>query len=226
MAEEKVKKAKKEKIPRQSMPEQAPDVRAKNFDEVPTGQSPEVAIKEAERCLQCKKPACVDGCPVEVDIPAFILLVKEGKFTEAITKIWEKNGLPAVCGRVCPQEIQCEGKCIVGKKGEPVAIGNLERFVADYERENKKASLLQKAEPTGKKVAVVGSGPSGLTVAGDLVLKGHEVTIFEAFHKPGGVLVYGIPEFRLPKEIVFSEVAGLEALGVTLDCNAVIGRIV
>ena len=226
MAEEKVKKAKKEKIPRQSMPEQAPDVRAKNFDEVPTGQSPEVAIKEAERCLQCKKPACVDGCPVEIDIPAFIRLVKEGEFTEAITKIWEKNGLPAVCGRVCPQEIQCEGKCIVGKKGEPVAIGNLERFVADYERENKKASLLQKAEPTGKKVAVVGSGPSGLTVAGDLVLKGHEVTIFEAFHKPGGVLVYGIPEFRLPKEIVFSEVAGLEALGVTLDCNAVIGRIV
>ncbi|MBW2249447.1 MAG: NADPH-dependent glutamate synthase [Deltaproteobacteria bacterium] len=226
MAEEKVKKAKKEKIPRQSMPEQAPDVRAKNFDEVPTGQSPEVAIKEAERCLQCKKPACVDGCPVEIDIPAFILLVKEGKFTEAITKIWEKNGLPAVCGRVCPQEIQCEGKCIVGKKGEPVAIGNLERFVADYERKNKKASLLQKAEPTGKKVAVVGSGPSGLTVAGDLILKGHEVTIFEAFHKPGGVLVYGIPEFRLPKEIVFSEIAGLEALGVKVDCNAVIGRIV
>jgi len=226
MAEEKVKKAKKEKIPRQSMPEQAPDVRAKNFDEVPTGQSPEVAIKEAERCLECKKPACVDGCPVEIDIPAFIRLVKEGEFTEAITKIWKKNGLPAVCGRVCPQEIQCEGKCIVGKKGEPVAIGNLERFVADYERENKKASLLQKAEPTGKKVAVVGSGPSGLTVAGDLILKGHEVTVFEAFHKPGGVLVYGIPEFRLPKEIVFSEVAGLEALGVKVECNAVIGRIV
>ncbi|MBT8352837.1 MAG: FAD-dependent oxidoreductase, partial [Deltaproteobacteria bacterium] len=226
MAEEKVKKAKKEKIPKQPMPEQDPAVRAKNFDEVPTGQSPETAMKEAERCLQCKKPLCVAGCPVEIDIPGFILLVKEGKFTEAITKIWEKNGLPAVCGRVCPQELQCEGKCIVGKKGDPVAIGNLERFVADYERMNKKASLPQKAEPTGKKVAVVGSGPSGLTVAGDLILKGHEVTIFEAFHKPGGVLVYGIPEFRLPKEIVFSEVAGLEALGVKLDCNAVVGRIV
>ena len=225
MAEEKVKKAKKEKIPKQPMPEQDPAVRAKNFDEVPTGQSPETAIKEAERCLQCKKPACVAGCPVEVDIPGFIRLVKEGEFTEAIAKIWEKNGLPAVCGRVCPQELQCEGKCIVGKKGEPVAIGNLERFVADYERMNKKAGLPHKAEPTGKKVAVVGSGPSGLTVAGDLIMKGHEVTIFEAFHKPGGVLVYGIPEFRLPKEIVFSEVAGLEALGVKLDCNAVVGRI-
>ncbi len=226
MAEEKVKKAKKEKIPKQPMPEQDPAVRAKNFDEVPTGQSPETAMKEAERCLQCKKPACVAGCPVEVDIPSFIRLIKEGEFTEAIAKIWEKNGLPAVCGRVCPQELQCEGKCIVGKKGDPVAIGNLERFVADYERVNKKAGLPQKDEPTGKKVAVVGSGPSGLTVAGDLIMKGHEVTIFEAFHKPGGVLVYGIPEFRLPKEIVFSEVAGLEALGVKLDCNAVVGRIV
>lgn len=216
--------AKKELIPRQPMPEQAPEVRSKNFEEVPTGQSPETAMKEAERCLQCKKPACVDGCPVGVDIPGFISLVKEGKFTAAISKVWEKNGLPAVCGRVCPQELQCEGKCIVGKKNEPVAIGNLERFVADYERMNKKASLPEKASPTGKKIAVVGSGPSGLTVAGDLILKGHEVTLFEAFHKPGGVLVYGIPEFRLPKEIVFSEVAGLEKLGVKLECNAVVGR--
>jgi glutamate synthase (NADPH/NADH) small chain len=218
------KKAKKEKIPRQAMPEQEPAVRAKNFDEVPVGQSPETAMKEAARCLQCKNPACVQGCPVEVDIPAFISLVKDGDFTGAIKKIWEKNALPAVCGRVCPQELQCEGKCILGKKGDAVAIGNLERFVADYERKHRKAELPVKAEPTGKRVAVVGSGPSGLTVAGDLLLKGHAVTIFEAFHKPGGVLVYGIPEFRLPKEIVFSEVAGLEELGATLECNAVVGR--
>ncbi len=224
MADTKGSKPKKEKIPRQPMPEQEAKVRARNFEEVPTGQSEEAAMKEAERCIQCKKPACVDGCPVGVDIPGFIKNVRDGEFTSAISKVWEKNGLPAVCGRVCPQEIQCEGNCIIGKKGEPVAIGNLERFVADYERKNQKASLPEKAAPTGKKVAVVGSGPSGLTVAGDLILKGHDVTIFEAFHKPGGVLVYGIPEFRLPKEIVFSEVAGLESLGVKLDCNAVIGR--
>jgi glutamate synthase (NADPH/NADH) small chain len=224
MAEKVVKKPKKEKIPRQPMPEQEAAVRAKNFDEVPFGLSPEAAQKEAARCLQCKKPLCVQGCPVEVDIPGFIKRVKEGDFTGAIAKIWEKNSLPAVCGRVCPQELQCEGVCIVGKKGEPVAIGNLERFVADYERANQKAELPAKAEPTGKRVAVVGSGPSGLTVAGDLLLKGHDVTIYEAFHKPGGVLVYGIPEFRLPKEIVFSEVAGLENLGAKLDCNAVVGR--
>ncbi|MBW2180339.1 MAG: NADPH-dependent glutamate synthase, partial [Deltaproteobacteria bacterium] len=174
----------------------------------------------------CKKPSCVEGCPVEVDIPAFIKLVKEGEFTKAIRKIWEKNALPAVCGRVCPQEIQCEGKCVVGKKGEPVAIGNLERFAADQERMHGKGELPPKAEPTGKKVAVVGSGPSGLTVAGDLILKGYEVTIYEAFHKPGGVLVYGIPEFRLPKDIVFSEVAFLEKLGVKVECNAVVGRTV
>lgn len=218
------KEGKKEKVPRQSMPEQAPAVRARNFDEVPTGQSPETAVLEASRCLQCKKPACVEGCPVEVDIPGFIKFVKEGDFTGAIKKIWEKNALPAVCGRVCPQELQCEGRCIVGKKGDPVAIGNLERFVADYERKNRKADLPAKAEPTGKRVAVVGSGPSGLTVAGDLILKGHEVTVFEAFHRPGGVLVYGIPEFRLPKEIVFSEVAGLEGLGAKVECNTVVGR--
>ncbi len=224
MAETAAKKAKKEKIPRQAMPEQEPKVRARNFEEVPTGQSAEAAMQEAARCLQCKKPACVAGCPVGIDIPGFIQQVKDGDFTGAITTIWETNGLPAVCGRVCPQELQCEGVCIVGKKGDPVAIGNLERFVADYERKHRKASSPEKAEPTGKKVAVVGSGPSGLTVAGDLVLKGHEVTIFEAFHKPGGVLVYGIPEFRLPKEIVFSEVAGLEKLGAKLECNAVVGR--
>jgi glutamate synthase (NADPH/NADH) small chain len=217
---------KKEKIPRQQMPEQKPEVRKRNFKEVPLGLTKELAMKEAERCLQCKKPACIEDCPVSVDIPGFIKLIKEGEFTKSIRKIWEKNALPAVCGRVCPQEIQCEGKCILGKKGDSVAIGNLERFVADLEREQGTGELPPKAEPTGKKVAVVGSGPSGLTVAGDLILKGHDVTIFEAFHKPGGVLVYGIPEFRLPKDIVFSEVNFLERLGVKLECNAVVGRIV
>ncbi|MBW1863432.1 MAG: NADPH-dependent glutamate synthase [Deltaproteobacteria bacterium] len=220
------KKAEKEKIPRQPMPEQEPDVRRRNFDEVPFGYSREQAVKEAERCLQCKRPSCIDGCPVSVDIPGFIRLIKEGDFRKSIHKIWETNALPAVCGRVCPQENQCEGVCIIGKKGDPVAIGNLERFVADLEREQGKGDLPSKAEPTGKKVGVVGSGPSGLTVAGDLILKGHDVTIFEAFHKPGGVLVYGIPEFRLPKEIVFSEVNILERLGVKLECNKVVGRIV
>ena len=220
------KKAKKEKIPRQPMPEQEPDVRKRNFEEVPLGLSEELAVKEAERCLQCKKPTCVDGCPVSVDIPGFIKLIKEKEFTQSIRKIWEMNALPAVCGRVCPQELQCEGSCILAKKGDPVGIGNLERFVADRERVQGTGELPPKAKPTGKKVAVVGSGPSGLTVAGDLILKGHDVTIFEAFHKPGGVLVYGIPEFRLPKEIVFSEVKFLERLGAKLECNAVVGRIV
>ena len=226
MAEKETKKEKREKIPRQPMAEQEPKVRAKNFDEVPLGYSPETAIKEAQRCLQCKKPGCVAGCPVEIDIPGFIQLIKEEKFTESIRHIWQKNSLPAVCGRVCPQEIQCEGLCIVGKKGEPVAIGNLERFVADWERENGTGALPPKADPTGKKVAVVGSGPAGLTVAGDLIAKGHEVTVFEAFHKSGGVLVYGIPEFRLPKDIVAQEVNFLERLGVKIECNQVVGRTV
>ena len=226
MAEKETKKEKREKIPRQPMAEQEPRVRAKNFDEVPLGYSPETAIKEAQRCLQCKKPGCVAGCPVEIDIPGFIQLIKEEKFTESIRHIWQKNSLPAVCGRVCPQEIQCEGLCIVGKKGEPVAIGNLERFVADWERENGTGALPPKADPTGKKVAVVGSGPAGLTVAGDLIAKGHEVTVFEAFHKSGGVLVYGIPEFRLPKDIVAQEVNFLERLGVKVECNQVVGRTV
>jgi glutamate synthase (NADPH/NADH) small chain len=226
MAEEGTKKVKKEKIPSQPMSEQAPEVRAKNFDEVPFGLSREAAIKEAERCLQCKKPSCVAGCPVEVDIPGFIKLLKEGEFAKSIRKVWERNALPAVCGRVCPQEIQCEEVCIVAKKGDPVAIGNLERFVADHERMHGKGELPPKAEPTGKKIAVVGSGPSGLTVAGDLILKGHDVTIFEAFHSPGGVLVYGIPEFRLPKDIVSHEVNFLERQGVKVECNAVVGRII
>lgn len=218
--------AKKEKIPRQLMPEQKPEIRRRNFDEVPLGLSPEVAMKEAQRCIQCRKPSCVSGCPVEVDIPGFIKLIQDGDFKGAIRNLWSKNSLPAVCGRVCPQETQCEGVCIVGKKGEPVAIGNLERFAADYERSHGTGELPPKEKPTGKKVAVVGSGPAGLTVAGDLIVKGHEVTLYEAFHKPGGVLVYGIPEFRLPKEIVFSEVGFLERLGVKLECNAVVGRIV
>ena len=191
--------AKNEKLPRQPMPEQKAEVRRRNFNEVPLGYSEETAVKEAERCLDCKTPSCVKGCPVSVDIPGFIRLIKEREFTGAIRHIWKKNALPAVCGRVCPQEVQCEGGCILGKKGDPVAIGNLERFVADREREHGKGDLPPKALATGKKVAVVGSGPSGLTVAGDLTLKGHKVTIFEAFHKPGGVLVYGIPNSGSPR---------------------------
>ena len=221
---EEVKAPKKEKIPRQKMPEQPANVRRHNFEEVPLGYTPELAMKEAERCIQCKDPRCKQGCPVEIDIPQFIAKVKEGDFEGAIRKIWEKNALPAVCGRVCPQEVQCEGMCIVGKKDAPVAIGNLEAFTADYQRKHGRDILPPKAEPTGKKVAVVGSGPSGLTVAGDLILKGHEVTIFEALHLPGGVLIYGIPEFRLPKEIVASECRYLERLGCKIEVNAVIGR--
>jgi glutamate synthase (NADPH/NADH) small chain len=217
---------KTEKNPRVPMPEQEAKVRARNFLEVPTGYTIKMAQDEAARCLQCKKPGCVTGCPVGVDIPGFIDLLAQGDMSGAIRNLWGKNSLPAVCGRVCPQEIQCEGKCIVGKKGQPVAIGNLERFCADYEREHGTGELPPKQAPTGKKVAVVGSGPSGLTVAGDLITKGHEVTIFEAFHKPGGVLVYGIPEFRLPKAIVAQEVNFLARLGVKVECNAVVGRTV
>ncbi len=218
------KEKKKDKLPRQVMPEQKADVRRHNFDEVPVGYTEQLAMQEASRCLQCKKPACVEGCPVEIDIPAFIKHIQEGEFTKSIRKLWERNSLPAICGRVCPQEDQCEGLCILGKKGEPVAIGHLERFAADHERHYGTGALPPKAEPTGKKVAVVGSGPSGLTVAGDLILKGHEVTVFEAFHKGGGVLIYGIPEFRLPKEIVAQELNFLERLGVKIQCNEVIGK--
>ncbi len=217
---------KKEKSIRVPMPEQEPDTRKHNFEEVPTGYTVQMAQMEAARCLQCKKPNCVTGCPVQVDVPAFIQLITEGDLTAAIRRIWSTNALPAVCGRVCPQENQCEGKCILAKKGEPVAIGNLERFCADYEREHGTGELPPKAAPTGKKVAVVGAGPSGLTVAGDLIVKGHAVTVMEAFHKPGGVLVYGIPEFRLPKAIVAQEVNFLERLGVEVQCNAVVGRTV
>jgi glutamate synthase (NADPH/NADH) small chain len=218
-------KKKRTQIPRQKMPEQEPKVRAKNFDEVPFGYNPELANLEASRCLQCKKPSCVPGCPVSIDIPSFIGLITQGDFSGAARKLKEMNSLPAVCGRVCPQEDQCEKLCILGKKGEPVAIGRLERFAADFERAKGEFTMPPKEPPTGKKVAVVGSGPAGLTLAGDLIKKGHQVTIFEALHKTGGVLVYGIPEFRLPKAIVQAEVDYLEKTGVEVKTNMVIGKI-
>jgi len=207
------------------MPEQEAKVRAKNFNEVPFGYPPELALLEASRCLQCKKPKCIEGCPVEIDIPAFVKKIAEGDYVGAARKLKERNSLPAVCGRVCPQEDQCEKLCIVGKKDQPVAIGRLERFAADWERDKGEVTVPEKAPSTGKKVAVVGSGPAGLTLAGDLILKGHEVTIFEALHKTGGVLIYGIPEFRLPKDIVQAEVNYLVKLGVKVEVNCVIGRI-
>ena len=217
-------KPKKPKIPRQAMPEQEAADRARNFEEVPFGYSPETAVLEAGRCIKCKKPGCVEGCPVHVDIPGFISLIQEGRFVEAAQHIKEQNALPAVCGRVCPQEEQCESKCILGVKGEPVAIGRLERFAADFERKSGAVSLPELPAKTGKRVAVVGAGPAGLTVAGDLIRMGHDVTVFEALQEPGGVLIYGIPEFRLPKEIVKAEVSFLEQLGVTFVMDFVVGR--
>ncbi|NCB28830.1 MAG: NADPH-dependent glutamate synthase [Clostridia bacterium] len=205
------------------MPEQAPDIRNKNFEEVTLGYTPEMAIEEATRCLNCKHKPCVAGCPVQVQIPEFIALTAEGKFLEAAAKIKETSALPAVCGRVCPQESQCECKCVRGIKGEPVAIGRLERFVADYARENGEA-LPEKPASNGHKVAVVGAGPAGLTCAGDLARMGYQVTVFEALHTAGGVLMYGIPEFRLPKEIVQKEIDSLKALGVEFVLNFVVGR--
>ncbi|HDH57656.1 MAG TPA: NADPH-dependent glutamate synthase [Bacteroidetes bacterium] len=214
----------REKIPRQAMPEQDPEERRHNFNEVPYGYTPELAQIEASRCIFCKKPKCIEGCPVEIDIPAFIRLIKDGDFVGAARKIKEANALPAICGRVCPQEEQCEVVCVLGIKHEPVAIGRLERFAADYERENNLITIPEVEPPTGKKVAVVGAGPAGLTVAGELAKLGHEVTIFEALHQPGGVLMYGIPEFRLPKAIVEAEVDYVKKLGVEIIYDAVIGR--
>lgn len=207
------------------MREQPPKERIKNYFEVPFGYSPEEAINEAQRCIQCKKPKCIEGCPVEIDIPGFINLIAEKKFKEGINLIKHTNILPALCGRVCPQETQCEQLCILGVKNEPVAIGRLERFLADWEREQGEIEVPPIPEWTGKKVAVVGSGPSGITVAADLARLGHKVDMFEALHQPGGVLTYGIPEFRLPKAIVFKEIDSLKRMGVNLYLNSVIGQI-
>ena len=211
------------RLTRNPMPSQDPNVRNKNFLEVALGYTEEMAIDEAKRCLVCKNPKCMGGCPVHIHIPEFIALVAEGKFEEAYKVIAKSSSLPAVCGRVCPQENQCEGQCVRGIKGEPVAIGRLERFVADWHNENTKEAPV-KPEANGHKIAIVGSGPAGLTCAGDLAKLGYDVTIFEALHLAGGVLVYGIPEFRLPKAIVQKEIDGLKALGVKVETNMVIGR--
>jgi glutamate synthase (NADPH/NADH) small chain len=212
------------KIPRQHMPEQVPETRRANFDEVNLGLSDALAKSEAARCLECKKPVCVDGCPVGVQIREFVALVLAGDYRAAAAKMREDNVLPAITGRVCPQEEQCESCCLLGKKFDSLAIGYLERFIADWEMKTGALGLPPIAPSTGKKVAIVGSGPAGLTVAGDLIQKGHGVTVFEALHEVGGVLVYGIPEFRLPKEIVRREVANLEKMGVRLQTNVVVGK--
>ncbi len=205
------------------MPTQNPAVRAKNFDEVALGYTPALAMEEASRCLHCKTQPCVSGCPVNIHIPDFIAYIKKGEFGEAYREIAKASSLPAVCGRVCPQETQCEMKCVLGIKNEPVAIGRLERFVADWYRENE-AAPPERPAPTGHRVAVVGAGPAGLTCAGTLAKMGHEVTVYEALHAGGGVLVYGIPEFRLPKEIVAKEIENLKALGITIETNVIIGK--
>ncbi|MFO7677772.1 MAG: NADPH-dependent glutamate synthase [Thermoplasmatota archaeon] len=205
------------------MPEQDPKKRIQNFNEVPYGYSEETAIKEAKRCIQCKNKPCMKGCPVEIDIPDFIKELAQGDIDKAVEVLKSKTSLPAVCGRVCPYENQCEAECTLLKMGEPVAIGRLERFLADYER-NKGMKISKKAPSTGKKVAVVGAGPAGLTCAGDLAKMGHLVTVFEALHAPGGVLMYGIPEFRLPKSIVHAEVDYIKKLGVKIYYDVVVGK--
>ncbi len=207
------------------MREQDPKVRARNFEEVPYGYSPEEAVEEAKRCLTCKKPGCVKGCPVNINIPGFIGQIALGNFWEAMKIMKQTNTLPAICGRVCPQESQCGGQCVLGKKNEPVAVGNLERFIADWEAKQSECVMCEMQPATGKKVAVVGAGPAGLTVASDCAKMGHSVTMFEALHKPGGVLVYGIPEFRLPKAIVEREVKFVTSMGVRLDLNYVVGKL-
>ncbi len=207
------------------MREQDPKVRAHNFEEVPYGYTPEEAVEEAKRCLACKKPGCVQGCPVNINIPGFIGQIALGNFWEAMKIMKQTNTLPAICGRVCPQESQCEGQCVLGKKNEPVAVGNLERFIADWEAKQSECVMCEMKPATGKKVAVVGAGPAGLTVASDCAKMGHSVTMFEALHKPGGVLVYGIPEFRLPKTIVEREVSFVTSMGVKLELNHVVGKL-
>ncbi|MDP2859804.1 MAG: NADPH-dependent glutamate synthase [Bacillota bacterium] len=209
---------------RTAMPHQDPRARVGNFNEVATGYTGEMARREASRCIQCKKPFCIAGCPVNVDIPGFIRMVKDGDVAGAARKIKDTNSLPAVCGRVCPQEEQCEKICILARRGESVAIGRLERYCADYERDNGLVGVPQMALPNGHKVAVVGAGPAGLTCAGDLAKMGYAVTIFEALHAPGGVLIYGIPEFRLPKAIVRQEVDYVKSLGVEIALDVIIGR--
>jgi glutamate synthase (NADPH/NADH) small chain len=232
------KKKKREKIPRQEMLRQAPEVRRHNFNEVALGYPEELMMLEAKRCLQCKKPKCVEGCPVEVDIPGFILKLQEGDLAGAAVALYADNNLPAICGRVCPQETQCEAVCVLSRKEEPVAIGRLERYVADWKmsqgmevpdyvadwRISQDTEAPEGAPPSGKRVVVVGSGPAGLTCAADLARYGHQVTMFEALHAPGGVLIYGIPEFRLPKSIVHTEVEYVKSLGVELILNCVVGK--
>jgi glutamate synthase (NADPH/NADH) small chain len=213
------------RVERQSMPHQEPTARIRNFNEVALGYSEEQALLEASRCLDCKKPSCMEGCPVEVDIPVFIKHIKDKEYQMAIDVIKRKNNLPAICGRVCPQENQCEKHCVLGKKFTPVAIGRLERFAADWEFNHSSASRKNQAAETGKKVAIVGSGPAGLTAAADLAMLGHQVTVFEALHTAGGVLVYGIPEFRLPKAIVEKEIEGIKQLGVEIRTNMVVGAV-
>lgn len=206
--------------------EQDPQIRAKNFEEVCLGYNPEEAVEESKRCLSCKNPKCVDGCPVAVDIPAFIKCIKEERFEDAAREIAKYSALPAICGRVCPQETQCEGKCVMGIKGEPVSIGKLERFVADWSYANN-IDLSKKEAPNGKRVAVIGAGPAGLTCAGDLAKKGYGVKIFEALHKTGGVLAYGIPEFRLPKDrVVDKEIESIKKLGVEIETDVIVGKTV
>ncbi len=210
---------------RVAMPRQDPKVRARNFNEVALGYSAEQALAEANRCIQCPKRACVAGCPVEIDIPGFIQAIRDGDMPEAVRILKSKNALPGICGRVCPQETQCEVVCSLAKKDAPIAIGRLERYVADWERANIGMAVPDPTPPTGKKVAVIGSGPAGLTAAADLAKMGHSVTIFEALHVAGGVLMYGIPEFRMPKDIVQTEVDYVTSLGVKLELDAVIGKI-
>ncbi len=224
MSEQRTQTARRFSATQEEMPKQSAEIRVHNFEEVALGYTADLAMSEARRCLNCKKPLCVTGCPVENDIPAFLSCVARGDYYTGIQILKKTNCLPAVSGRVCPQEEQCEGVCILHKKGAPVAIGRIERFLADWEAAQSATKLPEKCIPTGRKVAVVGSGPAGLTVAGDLVLLGHEVTVFEALHELGGVLVYGIPEFRLPKAIVRREVEYLQNLGVQLVRDFVVGK--